>query len=526
MDLFFAALPIVFLIVVMTKPNPLPATVAFSLAAALAFTVRLSYFRTAFPLLNAAVITGLLDALTPISIVFGAIFFFVALEKSGAMDVLQEWLRGISSNPVAQLMVVGWAFVFLIEGACGFGTPAALAAPMLVGLGFPAMRVALLCLIFNATPTVFGAVGTPMWFGFELLELPQSELIDIGAKTALLQSIAALIIPVVSLRFVVDWGVIRRNLGFIYLSLLSCVVPMLAVAWSNYEFPAVVGGVVGLITTILLARFGIGLERQEIQSPRRGPLLSGPVLIALTPLIVTIVILLVTRIPILGLRGLLTSAVPNLPISLGGLGELTISPSLVVQLRNILGQGLDWSHAVLYVPSIIPFFLTAVLAFLLFRSPAGTLRAALHETMARIGKPVIALFGALAFVSLLMVDGNRASTIILGDALASVTGGAWKYFAPFLGALGSFFSGSTTISNLTFGGIQASIAQDTGLDVGTLLALQCAGAAMGNMITIHNIVAVCAVLALVNVEGEILKKAFPLVILYGATLAVAAAVLF
>ena len=64
------------------------------------------------------------------------------------------------------------------------------------------------------------------------------------------------------------------------------------------------------------------------------------------------------------------------------------------------------------------------------------------------------------------------------------------------------------------------------MDVGTLLALQCAGAAMGNMITIHNIVAVCAVLALVNAEGEILKKAFLPVILYGITLAAAAAVLF
>jgi lactate permease len=218
--------------------------------------------------------------------------------------------------------------------------------------------------------------------------------------------------------------------------------------------------------------------------------------------------------------------VPNLSLSLGGFGELTVSPTLVVQLRNILGQGLNWSHAVLYVPSIVPFFITAALAFVLFRSPPGTPSVAMRETVGRIGKPVIALFGALAFVSLLMVGGDRASTIILGDALASVTGGAWKYFAPFLGTLGSFFSGSTTISNLTFGGIQASIAQDIGMDPGTLLALQCAGAAMGNMICIHNIVAACAVLALVNVEGEILKEAFPPVILYGITLALAAAVLF
>ncbi len=268
MDLFFAALPIVFLIFVMTKKNGLPSTVAFALAALIAYGVRVWFFGTNPSLANAAVVSGLLDALTPISIVFGAIFFFVALEKSGALNILQEWLREISSNPVAQLMVVGWAFVFLIEGACAFGTPAALAAPMLVALGFPPMRVALLCLIFNATPTAFGAVGTPRWFGFELLELPQSELIDIGVKTAILQSIAALIIPVIALRLVVDWGVIRRNLVFIYLSILSCVVPMLAVAWINYEFPAVIGGVAGLITTILLARFGIGLERQEAGGPR------------------------------------------------------------------------------------------------------------------------------------------------------------------------------------------------------------------------------------------------------------------
>jgi L-lactate permease len=109
--------------------------------------------------------------------------------------------------------------------------------------------------------------------------LPQSELIDIGAKTALLQSISALIIPVVSLRFVVGWGAIWRNLGFIYLSILSCVVPVLAVAWTNYEFPAVIGGVLGLSATILLARFGIGLEPRETATLRQAPLLSGPVLV-------------------------------------------------------------------------------------------------------------------------------------------------------------------------------------------------------------------------------------------------------
>jgi lactate permease len=344
-EFFFAGLPIAVLVVLMTKRHPLPAPIAFLLGALCALLVRLIYFGTEVPLLSAAVVAGLLEALTPISIVFGAIFFFVALEKSGAMNVLQEWLRGISSNRVAQLMLVGWAFIFLIEGACGFGTPAALAAPILVALGFPAVRAVLLCLIFNAIPTVFGAVGTPIWFGFELLQLGPAELVEISGKTALLQSLVALIIPVLSLRFIVDWTTIRRNLAFILLSILSCVGPMLAVATANYEFPAVVGGVVGLISTILLARFEIGLERREMRVPRT-PLLSKRVLLAMTPLGATVVILLVTRIPTLGLRHLLTSPDPQLMISLGAFGQLTVSPSLVFQFRNILGQGLNWSHGV------------------------------------------------------------------------------------------------------------------------------------------------------------------------------------
>ena len=119
MDLFFAALPIGLLIFVMTKKNGLPSTIAFSLAALLTYAVRIWFFKTSPNLAHAAIVSGLLQALTPISIVFGAIFFFVALERSGAMRTLRLWLDGVSGNPVAQLMIVGWSFIFLIEGASG-----------------------------------------------------------------------------------------------------------------------------------------------------------------------------------------------------------------------------------------------------------------------------------------------------------------------------------------------------------------------------------------------------------------------
>ena len=337
MDLFFAALPIGFLIFVMTKKNGLPSTVAFALAALLTYLIRLWYFKTSPNLAHAAILSGLLSALTPISIVFGAIFFFVALERSGAMRTLSLWLDGVSSNPVAQLMIVGWSFIFLIEGASGFGTPAALAAPILVGLGFPPLRVAVLCIVMNAVPTSFGAVGTPTWFGFGSLGLAESQLLEIGLKAALIHAVAALIIPVIGLRFVVDWKEIRRNLLFVELAILASVIPMAAVAAFNYEFPSVVGGMIGLLTTIFLAQRGIGLAKDKANtvssaapssqsaSPQTSAailLRPGDVLRALAPLLATVGILLLTRIPFFGLRQLLTSEGDWVLIPVGRLGDI------------------------------------------------------------------------------------------------------------------------------------------------------------------------------------------------------------
>jgi lactate permease len=542
MELVFAALPIGFLIFVMTKKKGMPSTVAFALAALLTYLIRIAFFKTNANLAHAAILSGLLQALTPISIVFGAIFFFVALERSGAMQTLTLWLDGVSRNPVAQLIIVGWSFIFLIEGASGFGTPAALAAPILVGLGFPPLRVAVLCIVMNTVPTSFGAVGTPNWFGFGSLGLAESQLLEIGLKAALMHAVAAVIIPVIALRLVVDWKEIRRNLLFVELAIFSSVLPMAAVAAFNYEFPSVVGGAIGLLLTIFLAKHGVGLAEDNAstaglvtpgsqstsgpRNPEASTLHRADVLRALTPLIATVGILLVTRIPFLGLRQLLTSEANSISIPLGKLGVFSLSPSLVFQLRGILGEDLHWSHALLFVPSILPFFVAALIALMLYRCPWSVFRGVAGETFTRLRNPVIALFGALIFVQLLKIDGERASTKILGDALATGTGGLWIYVAGFLGALGSFFSGSATISNLTFGPIQLRIAQDLGVSPTTMLAVQSVGGALGNMVAIHNIVAVCAVLGLKDQEGAILKKTFLPTLAYGIILAIVAGIWF
>jgi len=139
---------------------------------------------------------------------------------------------------------------------------------------------------------------------------------------------------------------------------------------------------------------------------------------------------------------------------------------------------------------------------------------------------VVALLGALVFVKLLMGGGEQACTAVIGRSFAALIGTKWPFFASYLGAVGSFFAGSNTVSNLTFGGIQNTIAMDLGLDRLTILALQSVGGGMGNMVCINNIVAVCSILGLEKVEGTILKKAAIPMLLYGIIAAIAALLLF
>lgn len=511
LDLLLAALPIALLVFWMTKKRSMPSNRALPLAALLLYLILLVHFPPGPRLVHAAVVEGLLTALTPISIVLGAILLFKSMEFTGAMTTVRLWLNGITTNRVAQLMIVGWAFSFLIEGVSGFGTPAALAAPLLVGLGFQALPVAVLCLMMNSVPVSFGAVGMPTWFGLGELGLTPAELREIGFKSAILHTGGAAIIPLLALRMVIPWQEIRTNIVFIAIVVGATVAVYVGVARFSLEFPSIAGGLAGLFASVLLARHGTGLTGRHSKASAPAGLLR-----ATFPLWATVLILLVTRLDAIGLKTILTSASPSWSIAIPGLGELHASPSLVIGWRQIFGSGLNWQHAILYVPSVIPFMVVSLLTFWIFKTPAQGIREVGQDTLRRVLKPIGAFLGALVLVKLLMAGGDSSAASVLGRGLARAVGEGWQFAAVYLGALGSFFSGSNTVSNLTFGGIQNATASQLGLSRTTILSLQSVGGAMGNMVCIHNIVAVCSILGLQDAEGRILRKTFFPMLLYGA----------
>ncbi|WP_158966312.1 L-lactate permease [Paraglaciecola sp. L3A3] len=509
-----AYFPIILLIYLMTKKNNWAANKALPLCALFSYLLMLFVFNFTADVVNASLVSGILLALTPIMIIAGAIFLFRCMEVTGALEIIRNWLNNISHNAVAQLMIVAWAFAFLIEGASGFGTPAAIAAPILVGLGFPALRVAICCLILNTIPVTFGAVGTPIWFGLAMTDLTPLLLQDVAWKSALINTVAAPFVVIAALAFVVeDKRQLRQNLLFIILSTFACTLPYLLLSAISVEFPSLVGGLIGLILTLLLAKFNIGLSSNNLAPHAAVDVPLFILLKASFPLWGTVLLLVVTRIPDLGIKSLLQLTAPAWQLSLGTLGDFSISAALVLKLEHILQTNITWQHNLLYVPSIIPFVFMGSLTLLWFKN--SSLASVFNYTKSSMQKPVIALMGALVFVNMMMLGGEHSAVNLIGQNLASLSGEYWGFFAPFLGALGSFFSGSATISNLTFAGIQQSIATDLNLNVTTILALQSVGAAMGNMICINNIVAVTSILALHNSEGYILKRSMLVVVLYG-----------
>lgn len=523
MALFLSILPIVLLIYLMVKKNAMASSVALPLIAALVYVIQIAFFGQGFVGLNANVISGLISTLTPITVIFGAILFNKMMEETGQINVIRAWLGNLSPHPVAQLMIIGWAFSFMIEGASGFGTPAAIAAPILMGLGYNPIKVAIFALIMNSVPVSFGAVGTPTWFGFAPLELSPADVLSVGKQTALIHMFASLIVPVMGLALIIDWKVIKKSLGFVYISILSCVIPYIILAQFNEEFPSLVGGAIGLLISVVAASRGIGLSKDYQKDPNSTAPAMGAVLRALSPIMMLIGILVVTRIQQLGIKGLLVDETPWFSLNLG-VFNFEVSQALILTFSHILGQDVATSYRTLYVPALIPFVVAVLASFVLFKANKSVRTQVWGDTFTQIKSPLFALLGAMVMVELMLVGGESSMVKTIGQAFAQATGDKWIYFASYLGAVGSFFSGSATVSNLTFGVIQEEIANKTGLSPTLILALQSVGGAMGNMVCINNIIAVCSVLGVVNQEGAIMKKTFLPMLVYGI-IAAAVAVL-
>lgn len=466
---------------------------------------------------SAYVLFGFLKAFDILVIVFGAILILNTLKFSGGMDSINRAFSAISTDRRVQVIIIGWAFGAFIEGAAGFGTPAALAAPLLVGLGFPALAAAMSALILNSSPVSFGAVGTPTnGIQIAINSLVGSENIssyieEVTVLTAFIHSIAAMIIPTLVVFLLVRF--FGKNKSFkdalpilpfsIFASVMFIIPYFLIAKFGGFEIPSLVGGLICLGILVLSAKIGfltpkdswdfdtqdrwpnfwIGAQKsQEVQSNKK----IG-IFLAWLPYILISLILVLTRIPQIGLKGYLTSLKLSFP-----------------EIFGVANTAYSFAYA--YLPGIIPFILVAILTIFLHKMNTEEVKEAWSATFKQVGSAVIPLCAGVAMVQLMVNTGNNPEGLesmlrVMAKFFADISGQAYFIVAPLIGVLGAFFSGSNTVSNLLFAPLQFEAATLVGLKTQVIMALQNIGGAAGNMICINNIVAVCATVGLIG-KGE------------------------
>lgn len=258
------------------------------------------------------------------------------------------------------------------------------------------------------------------------------------------------------------------------------------------------------------ALFQSSIIADDLLGPRKsnGGGYIMEVILRTFPIWGTVLTLILTRIPVFKIKGILTSQSPYFGIQFGTYGNFRISASVVLQLKNILSYpNINWKYEVFYVPFLIPFVLVSLVTMLIYRKDMTCSARDIAGTVAsRLKDPAIAIMGALVLVQLILLGGNESPANLLGSILAGWLKGGFVAISPLVGALGSFFSGSTTVSNLTFGEIQRIAATEIGISVNSMLALQAIGASAGNGICLNNIIAGLAVVGVNVSEGQILKR--------------------
>ena len=478
----------------------------------------------------AASIQGLFLTFDLLFIIFGAILLLHTLERSGGVAAIRKSFNGISDDRRVQVVIVAWLFGSFIEGAAGFGTPAAVAAPLLVALGFPAAAAVMLGMMIQSTAVTFGAVGTPVLVGIQgglggeafaaALAGANMTMVDylraVTAKVVLLHATAGFLMPVWMVIMLTrffganrSWSEGLSILPFALLGGLAFVVPYVFFGtFLGPEFPSLLGAPVGLLIVVTVARRGWLLPKDHWDFPERSKW---------------------NQEWVSGLEDELANVPEGRGISaasawapyalLGGLLVLTRLPQLPVgewlrlvsvSWQNILGSEITATTTPLYLPGFVLLVVVLITALLHRMNGPALGEAFRSSTKVLIGAGVVLVFTVPMVRVYINSDVNGAGLLsmplAMAEWVASNVGAVWPFFAPMTGALGAFIAGSNTVSNLMFSAFQFGVAEKLAMSTVMIVALQAVGAAAGNMVAIHNVVAASATVGLLGKEGETLRK--------------------
>jgi len=507
-----------------------PASKAMPLSYITAVILALFVWKIPGAQVGAATVNGIITAITLMYIIFGAILLLNTLQEGGGLQAIRRGFTGITADRRIQVIIVAWLFGSFVEGSSGFGTPAAVAVPLMVGLGFPAMAAVVAGMMIQSTPVSFGAVGTPMLVGIGTgLKTPELEAFAaslgyadwhsfigfaIAAKVAFLHFVAGALIPLFVVSFMTRYFGKNKSFSeglqvwkFALFAAFCMTIPYLAVAnLLGPEFPSMIGGLIGLAIVVPAAKAGFLMPKGQpwdfVSKDNWDPEWSGTIeiqdisaktkmssVMAWMPYVLIGVVLVLTR-TVAPLTAFLKSAKFTWP--------------------NIFGTSISASWEILFSPGSAFIFVTIITFFLHKMSGAAYAKAWKGSAKTMLGAGSALIF-TVPMVQVFMNSAGGAAgfdkmPIVLAEAVAGLAGTAWPIFAPLIGGLGAFVAGSNTVSNMMFSLFQFGVGERIMVDPTWIVALQAIGGAAGNVICVHNVVAAAAVVGLLGKEGYVIRK--------------------
>ncbi|TCD20679.1 L-lactate permease [Pseudomonas sp. IC_126] len=506
-----------------------PASRAMPLVYLFTAAIGLFVWDMSFNRIIASTLQGLVITLGLLWIIFGAILLLNTLKHSGGITAIRAGFTTVSPDRRVQAIIIAWLFGCFIEGASGFGTPAAIAAPLLVAIGFPAMAAVLMGMLVQSTPVSFGAVGTPIVVGInsgldtatigaQLAAQGSSWnlfLQQITSSVAITHAIVGTVMPLVMAMMLTrffgkekSWKAGFEVLPFAIFAGLAFTLPYVATGiFLGPEFPSLLGGLIGLAIVTTAARFNfltpknawdfadakewpaewLGTVEMKLEDIAARPMSAFR---AWLPYVLVGLILVISRV-----FPEVSSALKSASIAFG----------------NILGEtGIGASIEPLFLPGGI-LVAVVLITFFLHGMRASELKAAVKESSGVLLSAGFVLLFTVPMVRILINSGVNGADlasmpIIMARYVADSVGGIYPLLAPSVGALGAFIAGSNTVSNMMFSQFQFGVAQSLGISGAMIVATQAVGAAAGNMVAIHNVVAASATVGLLGREGVTLRK--------------------
>lgn len=476
----------------------------------------------------AASIEGFILTAQVLWIVFGALLLLNTLKYSGGMNSIRLGFAGLSGDRRIQVILIAWMFGCFIEGASGWGTPAAVVGPLMVAVGFPPLAAVTFGMLIQSSPVSFGAVGTPLLVGVQggLQRDAMAQLLQANgsswdvffqmmvSQVAIGHAICGTFIPLFLVLFMTrffgqnrSWMEGLAAAPFALFAAFAFTIPYAAAGvFLGPEFPSIIGGLVGLALAVGAAKIGFLVPKKTWDFPHAqnwpaewsGTLKmevkiqpeAMPLWKAWMPYILLAALLVITRIQ------------PDVKQALVDIQWKTTA---------ILGEtGINGNFQPLYLPGGI-LVAICLLTVLLHKMSWSDFGRAVSESANTALKAGFVLVFTIPMVRIMIQSGVNAAElssmpIVLATWVAELVGGAYPLFAPAVGALGAFLAGSNTVSNLMLSQFQYSVAQVLGVSGATLVAAQSIGAAAGNMIAIHNVVAASATVGLLGREGITLRR--------------------